>query len=138
MAKAVLTDPENLISGKGLLSQVCEISLRQAQRLIMVSGQVAWDADGQIVGADDFRAQFQRVLANIGIAMSSVGGGMDDIVAFRTYLTDENDLPAFFALREELYPSIFHSDRYPTNTLLVIQRLAEPGLRLEIEATAVL
>lgn len=108
------------------------------RRLVFISGQVAWDKSGGLVGEHSFREQFVQVYENLATAISSRGGTMSDIVSLRTYLTDPNDLPEFHRLREDLYPTIFPRRQYPTNTLLIISRLAEAELRLEVEAVGVI
>lgn len=52
-----------------------------AGRLIHLSGQVAWDADRQIVGAGDLAVQVIQSLRNIELALRHVGAGLQHVVA---------------------------------------------------------
>jgi enamine deaminase RidA (YjgF/YER057c/UK114 family) len=89
---------------------------------------------GQLVGAGDFRSQAEQVYRNLGKALSSVGGSLDDVVKTSTFITDLKNLPTLRGVREK------HLDRShpPANTLLVVSSLARPDLLIEIEAVAVL
>lgn len=137
MSGISFSDPPGIVAGKGHLSQMAEVEIGPGRRLLLISGQVAWDEAGGVVGAGDFAAQFRHVYANVQRALESRGGTWADVAGFRTYLTDAADIPEFHRLRELHYPELFPSGRYPTNTLLVIDRLAEPELLLEVEAMAV-
>lgn len=103
-------------------------------RTVYIAGQVALDSMGQLVGAGDFRSQAEQVYRNLGKALSSVGGSLDDVVKTSTFITDLKNLPALRGVREK------HLDRThpPANTLLVVSSLARPDLLIEIEAVAVL
>ena len=91
-----------------------------------------------VVGKHDLRAQFVQVYNNLRSLAATAGGTLEDIVQLRTYLTSPDLLPAFFAIRNELYPTLFPRGVYPTNTLLIVGGLADPDLLLEVEALAVL
>ena len=132
------TNPDTVARGKGLFSQMYEVENASVSTTVFISGQVAWDADGNVVGVGDLRAQFIQTYANLRNLTASAGGGLDDIVQLRTYLTDRQLLGEFRSIRNELYPSLFPSGAYPTNTLLIVNGLADPDLLLEVEAIAVL
>ena len=57
-------------------------------RTIHVSGQVAIDADGRLVGENDLGAQTEQVMVNLGIALAAAGAGFDDVVKIVTYVVD--------------------------------------------------
>jgi enamine deaminase RidA (YjgF/YER057c/UK114 family) len=60
-------------------SQAAVIDLGTA-RMVIISGQVAFDKQGQLVGAGDFSAQAEQVFSNIKSIVESAGGTMDDLV----------------------------------------------------------
>lgn len=136
MARKEILDPTTVALGKGLFSHAIAVEGASLRHLVFISGQVAWSAEGAVVGQGDFRAQFAQVYQNLRSIVEAAGGTMSDIVQLRTYLTRSDDLPTFFAVREELYPQIFPGGVYPTNTLLIVGGLAEADLLLEIEAVA--
>lgn len=136
MPEFELHDPPTVAQGKGLFTHV--IAVEGMSRLVFLSGQVAWNASGEVVGGGDLRRQFIQVYENLRHLTAAVGGGLADIVQLRTYLTSRDLLPTFFSVRNELYPSLFPSGRYPTNTLLVVGGLADRDLLIEVEGIAVL
>ncbi len=87
---------------------------------------------------DDLRAQFVQVYENLRSLVAHAGGTLADVVQLRTYLTSRELLPAFVAIRNDLYPTLFPNREYPTNTLLIVGGLVDPALLLEVEAVAVI
>ncbi len=63
-------------------------------RVIYVSGQQALDAQGQLVGRDDFARQAAQVFANIDRALAAAGADATNVVAINTHYVDRADLPA--------------------------------------------
>jgi enamine deaminase RidA (YjgF/YER057c/UK114 family) len=103
-------------------------------RTVYIAGQVAFDSTGALVGAGDFRAQAERVYANLRIALASVGATFSDVVKMTTFITDLANVPALREVRGKyLDPA-----RLPANSLIGVATLARPELLLEIEAVAVL
>jgi enamine deaminase RidA (YjgF/YER057c/UK114 family) len=103
-------------------------------RTVYIAGQVALDSTGQIVGADDFKAQAERVFQNLRRALASVGGSLDDVAKTTTFITDLKHLPAL----REVRTKYLDRARPPANTLLVVSSLARPELLIEVEAVALL
>ena len=103
-------------------------------RTVYIAGQVAFDSTGTLVGAGDFRAQAERVYANLRVALASVGATFSDVVKTTTFVTD---LANTAALRE-IRGKYLDPARPPANSLIVVASLARPDLLLEIEAVAVL
>ena len=135
MAKA---KRENIVSdrlylrradGKAMFPHAVSI---EGKRLICLSGQLAWDKDGKIVGVGDMRAQFRQVGENIKAALEAAGAGLEDLVKTNTYITD---MDAFFQCRD--IRNDYFGPGFPTSTAVEISRLAEPDALIEIEAIAV-
>src|SRR2546428_14187238 len=53
---------------------------------VHVSGQVAWDADRNVVGAGDVGRQLRKSLENLAAALASVGAKLDQVGALRLYI----------------------------------------------------
>lgn len=104
------------------------------RRTVYIAGQVAFDSAGRVVGDGDFRAQAERVFANLGRALASVGAGFGDVVKTTTFVTDMSRLAAL----REVRARYLDQERPPASTLVQVARLARPELLLEIEAVAVL
>jgi len=57
-------------------------------QIVHLKGQVALDQQGQVVGAQDMRAQVRKVLENIKSVLASMGGEMGDVISLVHYATD--------------------------------------------------
>jgi reactive intermediate/imine deaminase len=101
-------------------------------RTVYVSGQVAFDKDGQIVGAGDMKAQAEQVFQNLQKALASAGATFKDVVKMNTYTTDMSQVQAIRDVRARYF-----GDTAPASTLVQVVHLARPELLLEIEVVAV-
>jgi enamine deaminase RidA (YjgF/YER057c/UK114 family) len=102
---------------------------------IHVSGQVAWNAERELVGGDDFALQAAQALENLRIALAAAGAGPRDVVLVRLYIVDYQ--PALAAKIGPLLENFFAGGQPPCSTWIGVSALAVPGFRIEIEATAV-
>ncbi len=108
------------------------ISVSGTGRMIFVAGQLARDAQGNLVGKGDMRAQIQQVGENIKTCLEAAGAGLADIVKTNTFVTDY----AEFAKHGDMRLRYF-GPATPTSTTVEIRRLADPEAMVEIEAIAV-
>ena len=115
--------------GKSLFPHAVAV---EGKRLICVSGQLAWDKQGNTVGKGDMRAQFRQVCENIKEALAAAGAGLEDIVKTNTYVTD---MDAFFKCAD--IRQKYFGPGFPTSTTVEVSRLAVPGALIEIEMIAV-
>lgn len=100
---------------------------------VYVSGQVAIDDGGKLVGEGDPEAQVEQVFRNLKTVVEAAGGTLDDVVTLHIYVTDAAYRPAVVAARQRH----FKEGQYPASTYLVVSALALPQLLVEIEAVAV-
>jgi 2-iminobutanoate/2-iminopropanoate deaminase len=98
---------------------------------LYVSGQVATDADGAIVGVGDSAAQAAQVWANVGTVLAAAGVGPEHVVKVMTYLTPAADRAPITAARLR-----FFGDHRPPHTGLVIAALGSPDVLFEVEVIA--
>ena len=103
-----------------------------AASLVLLSGQTGVDADGKVVHAD-LQAECRLLFENLAEVMRRAGGSLDDIFMITVYMTDIGDLAAFTKVQKEFFVT-----RLPARTAVGVTALAVPGLRVEVEATAVL
>jgi reactive intermediate/imine deaminase len=101
---------------------------------VFISGQVALDGAGKLVGEGDIAAQTEQVFRNLRSVVESAGGTMDDIVKINIYVTDAAHRPAVAAARQRH----FREGHYPASTYVVVSALAVPQLLVEIEAIALI
>jgi len=129
-----LHNPDGLFKPTALgFSQVAEI---KRGKLIVLSGQVGWDADGNLVGTLDLAAQTRQVFENIKRALESSGATFAHVAKLTYYLAepvDETSIPTVRQVRDQY----LNKANPPASTLLVVSRLARPEWLIEIEATAV-
>jgi enamine deaminase RidA (YjgF/YER057c/UK114 family) len=104
--------------------------------LILVSGQVALDKDGHVVGKGDMRAQTTRVFENLKTALDSVGATFNDVVKLNSFLVNMPDTLA--AYREVRAKYLVGNKHQPTSTTVGVAALVNPDLLLEMEAEVVL
>ena len=133
MKPDLISEVEGVPSPLGLYSNVARVP---AGELVFVAGQVALNDHGVLVGGSDLAAQMRQVYENLARALESVGSTLAHVAKFTTYLVRETDVEQFFATRNEIYPKLFPGGKYPTNTLLVVERLVSPEFLIEIEAVA--
>ncbi len=100
--------------------------------LLFVSGQVALDADGALVGEGDLRAQAVQVLDNIKAILADQGAAMADIVKVTVYVTDISAFDGIADIREQYFPT-----DGPASVICEVPALAWPEFMIEIEAVAV-
>ena len=101
--------------------------------MVAVSGQVAMDEHGEVVGVGDAEQQVRQVFRNLGVVLRAAGSDLDRVVKLTVYLTDLNDLPVFRRVRDELLAP----DALPASSLVQVSGLVHPALRVEVDALAV-
>src|SRR5438067_157121 len=79
-------NPSGLSTPKGY-SHLAEVDLGKSNMLIL-SGQVALNEKGELVGKDNLTAQTEQVFANIKRIVEAEGGSMNDVVKLTSYLKD--------------------------------------------------
>ena len=105
----------------------------RAGNLLFVSGCVALDAEGKLVGEGDVVAQARQVFTNIGLCLSAAGASFADVVKVTTFLTDIADRARINPVRQE-----FFGEARPASTLVEVSALVLPEFLIEVEAVAVL
>ena len=112
-----------------------QIVVSQGRRQVHISGQVAWDANGDLVGGDDLHAQTFEAFRNLEKAIRAAGGTLKDIVSLRIYIVERvmaQSAPVSEALQA------FFPDDPPASTWIGVRTLAREAFLIEIEALAVL
>lgn len=105
----------------------------KAGNLLFIAGQVALDAEGELVGASDMAAQVRQVLENMKTVLASQGADFSNVVKINIFTTDIDAFRGAASVREPYFRG-----NPPASTLVQIERLAQPEFLVEIEAMAVL
>jgi enamine deaminase RidA (YjgF/YER057c/UK114 family) len=104
-------------------------------RLIFIAGQLGLDMENRLVGSPgDFRAQANKAVENLKLALADAGATLKDVVKINNYLVDMSHISIFREVRD----SHFNMSAPPASTTVAISQLARPGALFEIEAIAVL
>jgi 2-iminobutanoate/2-iminopropanoate deaminase len=100
--------------------------------LLILSGQVAVDDDGEVVAPGDAGTQARKIFEIIGGILESQGATFADVLHIRTFMTNLDDLPAYAAVRTR----VFTTTPPPASTTVEVSRLFLEGAVLEVEITA--
>jgi len=128
MAKTVI-NPSTLAKPTGY-----SYAIKKSGTPVFISGQVALDAEGKLVGENDAAAQTEQVFRNLRAVVEACGGSLDDIVKITIFVTDPSYRPAVAAARLKY----FKEGQWPASTYLVVAALALPQMLVEVEAVAVI
>ena len=101
-------------------------------KTIYISGQIAYDKEGKVVGAGDMTAQAEQVFKNLQTALAAAGATFADVVKMNSYITDMSKVQAVRDVRARYF-----KDATPASTFVEVKGLVRPELLLEIEVIAV-
>jgi 2-iminobutanoate/2-iminopropanoate deaminase len=121
---------QRALNGRVLYTHVVVAS---GQSLVFISGQLARDRDGDIVGPRDMRAQIKQVGENLRKALAAAGATLDDLVKTTTFVTDIDEFFKHVNVRHD-----YLGVALPASTTVEVRRLSHPDLMVEIEAIAML
>jgi reactive intermediate/imine deaminase len=99
---------------------------------IYVSGQIANDPEGTLVGPGDMRAQTRQVFENLRTILAANDATFADVVKIGTYLTTLDDLAGMREVRSEYLTS-----EPPASTAVQVAALVVPDALIEIDLVAV-
>lgn len=108
----------------------------QGGRTVYLAGQVAFDAEGRIVGADDLVRQFDQALANLRETLHAAQAEMTDIVKLLIFVKDKQDYQNNLKEIGKVYRTYF-GRYFPAMSLVEVSNLFEDGALIEIEGIAV-
>lgn len=120
-----------------LLGVYAQAVVTDARRLAFISGQVAMDVNGALIGANDYAAQASQAFLNLKNAFAALPAAPANVVRMTIYVVNH---------RPELVATIFHAGRevfggdWPvtSSVLIGVQALGMPEWLVEIDAIAAL
>lgn len=102
--------------------------------LAFVSGQVAVDARGCVVGVDDLAAQTRQALRNLHHIVRGLGANWSDVVKFTWFVIDASDVQTIRDVRDEILRPALGDVPNPASTLVQVAALFGPDFLVEVEA----
>jgi enamine deaminase RidA (YjgF/YER057c/UK114 family) len=99
-----------------------------------MTGQVAWDGDGVLIGEGDCEKQIRQCFENVGKVLAAVGGRLADIVSLTIFFLNRDDLPTIQRVRAEK----FRPGDAPASILIQTPGLVIPELLVELVPIAVI
>jgi len=129
--RATRSNPDTVAAPVGTYSQAVRVETGDAV-WIHVSGQIAIDLEGNLVGQGDLRAQTRQVFENLRAILAAHGATFADVVKIGTFLTTLDDLAGMREVRSEYLTS-----EPPASTAVQVAALVVPEALIEIDLVAV-
>ncbi|MFY0577039.1 RidA family protein [Cystobacter fuscus] len=114
-----------------------QVAIATGTRQVHIAGQVAYDANGQLVAPGDLAGQVAQAYRNVAIALAAAGATFNDVVRLTVYVVDwkREKISDFLAGVERVAKELKIAPA--PASLIGVSVLFEPGVLVEIEATAV-
>ncbi|WP_438446530.1 RidA family protein [Gorillibacterium sp. sgz5001074] len=125
----IFRNPQSMPPANGY-TQVVEV---RNGRTIYVSGQIAINQNGEVVGLGDLAAQTRQVFENIKVALEASSVSFDDVVKLTFFLTDISQIQVVRDIRD-LY---INTKNPPASSAVEVSNLVNDHFLIEIEAIAV-
>lgn len=121
-------NPDGLAAGS-----YSHVAVVTGGRTLYLSGQVAMDASGKVVGTS-FAAQTERVFENLKVALAAGGAHFGHVVKMNVYVRDltSEKVRCFREIRAR-----YLGDHKPASTLVATPALVHEDMMLEVEVVAV-
>ncbi len=96
---------------------------------LWVSGLLAVDRDGSLIGGSEVTRQAEQVFRNLTLVLNRAGVGFDDVVKVVVYLVEIEHRAAVNEVRKRHF-----GESRPASTLVEVSALAIPGALVEVDA----
>jgi len=102
---------------------------------VYIGGQNAVDADGNVVGPGDLKAQTLQILRNVAVVVAAAGGDLKHVIKWSVLLIEGQPVQSGFEAFVEMWPP---GAAPPVVTVAFVSGLGHPDFLVEIEAVAVI
>jgi enamine deaminase RidA (YjgF/YER057c/UK114 family) len=106
--------------------------MTRARELLFISGQVAFDESGAVVGRRDPRAQVEQVFINLSHLLSEAAADFSHLVHLTAYVTDASVYNDYAEVKARIFADLTP----PSSTTVIVKALLHPDLLIEVEAIA--
>jgi 2-iminobutanoate/2-iminopropanoate deaminase len=124
-------NPDSVASPIGSYSHAARVETADTV-WIYISGQIANDLEGNLVGPGDLRAQTRQVFENLQAILEANRATFADVVKIGTYVTTLDNLDGMREVRKE-----YLTAEPPASTAVQVVALVVPGAMIEIDLVAV-
>jgi reactive intermediate/imine deaminase len=128
-ANARFINPPTMATPRGY-THVAEVL---GGRPVYISGQIALNQTGEIVGVGDMRAQATQVFENLKAALEAVGADFSHVVKLTVFTVDIEQIPTIRDVRDRY----INTQQPPASTAVEVRRLVREEFLVEIEAVAI-
>jgi enamine deaminase RidA (YjgF/YER057c/UK114 family) len=111
------------------------VAVAAGGRTIYISGQVAIDETGAVVGKGDLASQTEQVMKNLQRCLAAAGANFEHVVKITSFVV--NYTPELRPIIGKVRTPFFANRPPPASTLVGVSALAAPEWLIEIEAIAV-
>ena len=131
-AQTEFVKPEGIAPANGYRHVV----VTQPGKMVFLSGQVANNRQGQLVGKDDLKAQAVQVFENMKTALAAAGATFDDVVKITWYVKGYK--PEYLSTLREVRNQYVNKANPPASTLVGVASLFQEDYLIEVDAVATL
>jgi enamine deaminase RidA (YjgF/YER057c/UK114 family) len=111
------------------------VAIGRGSRIVYISGQVAFDDEGNLAGEGNHILQAEQAYRNLATAIEAAGGTVEDVVKLTIFVVGHR--PDLVEPLRAARTAVFGEHR-PASTFLGVEKLIYPRLLIEVEAVAVL
>jgi len=101
--------------------------------IIEITGTVATDETGQVLGGDNAYEQTKIIIQKMEKILNQAGASLKDVIRTRMFVTDISRWEEYGKAHGEFFSNI-----RPCTSVIEVKGLIEPGYLIEIEATAII
>ncbi|MBA3872705.1 MAG: RidA family protein [Chloroflexota bacterium] len=101
-------------------------------KMIFISGQIAFDTAGHLVGKDNLLEQTQQIFENINAALEAVGADFSHVVKFTYFMLDISQIAVVRSVRDKYV----NTAQPPASSAVEVRKLFRDELLIEVEVIA--
>ena len=132
--KKEFINPETLADFSSFFSQIATVT-SGGSKTIHVSGQVAVDKEGNLVGGDDLAAQAEQAFKNVTLALEAAGATPEDVIKINVYA--KGAAPEARPIGRAMNKYFTQKENRPASTWVWVASLVDPRFLIEVEVVAV-
>lgn len=130
-SKKELINPDSHYLSDRAYSKAVKFDIGDSE-MLFISGQIAKNKNGEIVGRDDYAKQTEYVFEKLITILKEAEMGLDDLVKVNIYVTDMQQFEKVSTVRDK-----YLKDSRPASTSVALGCATTVGCDVEIDAIAI-